>query len=749
MVTFLLKVKKIPHNSFVNSKNTIFTLIKTIQSTLKKTVYILIGIMMLLSATSFSQVNYSFTAATSPYQPISNGTVVTLSKFFPDNISATDEGFSNNVPLGFSFTYGNDQIVNNIKVCTNGFVVLGNDFQDGSNTAQDGYYINNLFEGPCSYNSNTGLNKSGHLDQRSLIAPFWGDLDIEQNTNLVYQTIGNAPNRVFTLEWKNIKWDYQCTAAVGSFQLIIHETTNVIEFAYQNLHGTPSATAKASIGLTSKATGYGSFISLQDNSANPVNSKFLEDNNIVSFPASNSVYRFVPHAKLINNLSISNLYSPGTICKNGEFYSFCAKVFNLGQQTAVHTPVTLTVVGNNSFTSTQYIENLAPGKSALVVFDAFMPGVISTDNIIVTVPSDEDNTDNTISKNISITNNSLNNISFGNIHFQDNGIGNNVPSEFTTRFTAQNFKSINQISLYFSNETNNAPFDITVYEADGLDNKPGTILWQQKGLSSQPGLMNVSIAPGITVHGQYFIAVTQTGNTNLSYAYEAESPLEPNSYYYRTPLNSNWIDISTENNKYKLLMGVQYDNTLPVTSTRLTGFKLGEKNVLKWNTYTEVNNDHFIIERSTNGHEFIALATVNTQAPMGNSTATITYSYTDAGTPPINAYYRLRQVNKQSVYALSDVVMLKGEGKLPFEVNNIFPNPVQSVLKLNYTAPSAGNNTLILVDPAGKMVKQLVFTSTEGANQRQVDVSEIATGTYFLQLLSASGKSNVISVIKK
>jgi len=722
---------------------------KLIDNRLKKTIYISCLLMTLGVVSAFSQVNYRFLAQSAPYQTILNGNHVSLSSFFNTSVSATDEGFANNIPIGFSFTYGDNLPTNVLNVCTNGFVVLGNPFQDGSITPQDGYYINDLMEGPCAYSSATGLVKAGHEAQRAIIAPFWGDLDVQQNSNLVYQTTGIAPNRVFTLEWKNIKWDYQCIAVVGSFQLILHETSNIIEFAYQNLNGTPSASAKASIGITNKGVGYANFISLQDNSASPATSIYIENNAIASFPASNLIYRFIPHTVLNNNLSISNLYNSGTICRNGESYSFSAEVFNLGTQITSHTPVTLSVNGNNSFTSTQYIDNLAPGKSTTVVFDAFMPALISTDNLTVSLPSDEDNSDNLLSKNISITNNTVNNISLGYNQYQYNGIGNNVPSEFSTRFSTVNYKSINQISLYFSNGSNNAAFDLTVYDADGIDNKPGTILWQQKGLTAQTGIMNVTISPGITVHGQYFVAVTQTSTNSISYAYEAESPLLSSTYYYRTPLNSSWIDIASENNKYKLLMGVLYDNTLPVTATKFNGYKLSSKNVLKWNTYTEVNNDHFIIERSTNGHDFTAIAIVHSLATMGNSTSTISYTYTDEGTPAINAYYRLKQVNNQSAYAISDVIMLKGDGKIPFLVNNVFPNPVESVLKLSYSTPTAGDNTLILFDAAGRIVQNIQHTATDGDNQLQIDLSKLLKGQYFLQLLNSDNKSNVIKVLKK
>ena len=259
----------------------------------------------------------------------------------------------------------------------------------------------------------------------------------------------------------------------------------------------------------------------------------------------------------------------------------------------------------------------------------------------------------------------------------------------------------------------------------------------------------MDVTPGITVQGQYFIAVTQSSNTSISYTFEAESPLQSNTYYYRTPLNSNWIDIATEHNKYKLLMGVQYDNTLPVTETKFTGYKVSAKNILKWTTYTEINNDHFVVERSTNGHDFVQLTSLRTLASNGNSNAALSYSFTDDNTLPVNTFYRLRQVDKQSVSALSDVVMLKGDGKIPFVLNNVFPNPVTSVIKINYSSPIDGSGNILLFDITGKIVKVITSSSTQGINEQQLNLGSVAQGQYYLQLINSAGKSNVIPILKK
>ena len=696
-----------------------------------------------------SQLNYHFVSTTGSYQTITNGTPITLTGLFPISagISPTDEGFANDIPIGFSFIY-NNQTISTIKVCSNGFVVLGNDFIDGSINSQDGYYINNLTEGPSSYNV-AGLNKSGHAIQRAVIAPFWGDLDIQQDSNLIYQTTGTAPNRVFAIEWKNIKWDYQCTAAVGSFQLKLYETSNIVEFDYLNLNGTPTNNARASIGITNKATGLGNFISVQSSTTNATSSRFIENSAIVSFPATNTVYQFFPLPIVANNLSISTLYHLGTVCKNGESYSFSADVYNAGSVTATHIPITLAVKGNNPFTSVQYVDNLTSGSFTTINFDAFVPYIIGIDSVIVSLPDDEDNSDNVLGEPIKITNNLIDNLSLGDINqYLNQGIGNNTPTEFATKFTATYYKSINQITLYFSRESNNAPFNITVYAADGINNNPGTILWQQQNLISSPGVMNINILPSITVQGDYFIAVAQSTASNISYAYETQSPLQGNTYFYRTPLNSDWTDIASENNSYKLAMGVQYDNTLPVTATKFTGYKIGNKNAFQWTTYTEINNDHFELERSIDGHDFVSIATINSKAPNGNSTSNINYDYTDENTLPVNAYYRLRQVDKQASFALSNVVLLIWSGKFNLTLNKIFPNPVVSVVKFIFTSPSAEKQSLSIFDISGRIVKRIDFIAVEGENQLQLNLGDLIKGQYIVQLVDSSGKSNPVMLAK-
>jgi len=84
--------------------------------------------------------------------------------------------------------------------------------------------------------------------------------------------------------------------------------------------------------------------------------------------------------------------------------------------------------------------------------------------------------------------------------------------------------------------------------------------------------------------------------------------------------------------------------SLPIELTEFTGYKTNEYNVLKWQTASEHNNSHFILERSTTG-EFTENDVITIMDGAGNSTELIDYSYRDFDAPKEINYYRLTQVD--------------------------------------------------------------------------------------------------------
>jgi len=140
------------------------------------------------------------------------------------------------IPIGFSFNfYGQSFTI--VNVSSNGNL----QFTTG-NTA----YLNTC---PLP-NTAMGL----------MIAPFWDDLYPPEGAGIFYSVTGTAPNRIFTVEWRNIPHrDAAYTGTGITFEVQLEEGTGDIYFLYQDVDfGDPTLNngASASVGIQNGAAGY-------------------------------------------------------------------------------------------------------------------------------------------------------------------------------------------------------------------------------------------------------------------------------------------------------------------------------------------------------------------------------------------------------------------------------------------------------------------------------------------------------------
>jgi len=130
-------------------------------------------------------------------------------------------------PIGFDFDfYGN--IYNEFFVSSNGLVLFG----AGSNAF-----------------SNLGIPDDGRPD--NYIAAFWDDLIIHSSGDIMYQTIGIAPNRKLIIQFSNMSF-WTSTVLLGTIQVILYEGSNNIRIQYNNIIDLSSDRASgnsATIGL--------------------------------------------------------------------------------------------------------------------------------------------------------------------------------------------------------------------------------------------------------------------------------------------------------------------------------------------------------------------------------------------------------------------------------------------------------------------------------------------------------------------
>jgi hypothetical protein len=196
------------------------------------------------------------------FTPVTGGTRVTAVE--------ADFGMSGTITMPFSFVF-EGITYSSLRVCSDGWISF--------NTAATNAGFNDLDNGPAN--------------NRPLLAPLWDDMDgsapSPDDSKFEYVTTGVAPNRIMTLEFLNWEWNWNAGADVISFQIKLYETTNEIEFVYQQEGSAPSG-ASASIGLSGVST----FLSLQSSSTSPTTSALFESENISSRPATGQIYKFTP-----------------------------------------------------------------------------------------------------------------------------------------------------------------------------------------------------------------------------------------------------------------------------------------------------------------------------------------------------------------------------------------------------------------------------------------------------------------------
>lgn len=179
---------------------------------------------------------------------------------------------------------------------------------------------------------------------------------------------------------------------------------------------------------------------------------------------------------------------------------------------------------------------------------------------------------------------------------------------------------------------------------------------------------------------------------------------------------------------YKFL-GVSGDATdpLPIKLLNFNGALKNNAVELNWTTSTEINNDHFEIERFDEvNNEFITIAEV-----QGNNTSheINKYNYTDRiSTINTTYYYRLKQVDIDGNYEYSNTITVNAE-KLSESIT-IYPNPTKGTLyikKNNFD----NNSMLCIYDQMGKKIVEKVLTNTNDA-----DEFNLPNGMYYVTVIS-------------
>jgi hypothetical protein len=188
---------------------------------------------------------------------------------------------------------------------------------------------------------------------------------------------------------------------------------------------------------------------------------------------------------------------------------------------------------------------------------------------------------------------------------------------------------------------------------------------------------------------------------------------------------------------------------LPVRLLYFTAVNKEDNGQLAWATATEVNNDHFEIERSLDGTTF---ETVGEVVGHGNSTVTIDYGFTDPNLSSHGVsviYYRLKQVDVDGHYEYSNIasVEVKSAQQI-FHIISTYPNPFADHFSVSFFAPAAESVRVSVYDVRGALVSEEMVNAETGMNVYSIpNASKLASGFYTMNI-SAGGKNYSVKMLK-
>ncbi|MDD2331841.1 MAG: hypothetical protein PHI68_04210, partial [Candidatus Cloacimonetes bacterium] len=180
--------------------------------------FVSVLILLLITSLGWSAMSdYTFQQSPGTWQALANPTTI--------HSTGIDDAMSPVISIGFNFVL-DDAVYSTFKANSNGFITL---------------------------NEGSSASISNNLTAQTLIlAGLWDDLKTnDTESHVAYELTGTAPNRVFTVEYKNLKWYYNASPVnLVNFQIKLYETTNYIEMIYGTMGTAPGTSASASIGVS-------------------------------------------------------------------------------------------------------------------------------------------------------------------------------------------------------------------------------------------------------------------------------------------------------------------------------------------------------------------------------------------------------------------------------------------------------------------------------------------------------------------
>lgn len=196
---------------------------------------------------------------------------------------------------------------------------------------------------------------------------------------------------------------------------------------------------------------------------------------------------------------------------------------------------------------------------------------------------------------------------------------------------------------------------------------------------------------------------------------------------------------------FSLFTGTDMYSPLPVTLLNLSAIRKDDQVRVSWQTASEANAASFEVERKDKSGQWTKLGTLKAK---GNSSSTLSYSFTD-----INAavdqtwYYRLKLNDADGRYTYSTIAVVVAQQMTGPTQFSVYPNPFANDLFVTINAGQEQKVKLIIIDISGKVIEERSVAATEGLQTLALKTESLQAGIYFITA-EANGKRETQKLVK-
>jgi hypothetical protein len=165
---------------------------------------------------------------------------------------------------------------------------------------------------------------------------------------------------------------------------------------------------------------------------------------------------------------------------------------------------------------------------------------------------------------------------------------------------------------------------------------------------------------------------------------------------------------------------------LPVSIINLSAYQQGTAVQVEWKNATEVNLDHYEVEKSPDGIQFLPIGTI-TAKNNGNE---VIYNWIDPKPVTGNNFYRIKVIDKNDAFTYTNLV------NVPLSNNKsaiaIYTNPIiNNHFTLQIINLPKGRYSLIMYNINGQQVLNKIIEHQGGSSAQTIELLPyIKSGTY-------------------